>query len=158
VAEPTPPSVPSQEGRVVSVQRFVPAAPQAIFDLLADPRQHPLIDGSGSVKAAAVSAPERLSLGATFSMSMKIGAPYKITNEVVEFEEGRQIGWRHVGGHIWRYVLEPTEGGTVVTEQFDWSTAKAPWMLRLMRATGRNERSMEATLDRMVSHFSTPTP
>ena len=40
-------------------------------------------------------------------MKMKIGAPYKILNEVVEFEEGRRIAWRHFAGHIWRYILEP---------------------------------------------------
>lgn len=140
--------------RVVTVERFVPADAAAIFELLADPRQHVTIDGSGSVRAASVDAPERLFLGAKFGMSMKMGAPYRITNEVVEFEEGRRIAWRHMGGHIWRYLLEPVEGGTLVTEQFDWGPSKAPWLLRLMRAVGRNERNMQATLDRMVEHFS----
>ena len=32
--------------------------------------------------------------------------------EVVEFEEDRRIAWRHYGHHIWRYTLEPTDGGT----------------------------------------------
>ena len=35
--------------RIVAVERFIPAAPQAIFDVLADPSRHPEIDGSGSV-------------------------------------------------------------------------------------------------------------
>ncbi len=139
---------------VISVSRVVPASAEQIFDLLADPRQHSLIDGSGSVKSAADSAPARLSLGAKFGMSMKIGAPYKVTNEVVEFDEPRQIAWRHYGGHIWRYILEPVDGGTEVTEQFDMRTSRAPWVLRLMRAAKRNERSMVATLERLDAHFA----
>lgn len=138
---------------VISVQRVVPAPPEAIFDLLADPRRHREIDGSGSVRDAATDAPERLFLGARFGMSMRIGAPYRITNEVVEFDEGRRIAWRHFGGHIWRYVLEPADGGTLVTEQFDGGASKAPWMLRLMRATRRNEQSMHATLERLAERF-----
>jgi hypothetical protein len=145
---------PQSNDRIVSVERFVPADADAIFELLADPRQHATIDGSGTVKSAAIDAPERLFLGAKFGMSMKMGAPYRITNEVVEFEEGRRIGWRHMGGHIWRYLLEPVEGGTKVTEQFDWGPSKAPWLLKLMRVVGKNERSMQATLDRLVEHFS----
>jgi uncharacterized protein YndB with AHSA1/START domain len=80
----------------VARTRFVPAPAQEIFDLLADPRQHALIDGSGTVQSA-VSGPERLSQGATFGMSMKMGVPYRIKNTVEEFEEGRRIAWRHAG-------------------------------------------------------------
>ncbi|MGA0879231.1 MAG: SRPBCC family protein [Ilumatobacteraceae bacterium] len=140
--------------KVISVTTFVPAAPQAIFDLLADPRQHSLIDGSGSVKAARVDAPERLSLGAKFGMDMKIGLKYRITNEVVEFDEPRQIGWRHLGGHIWRYIIEPAEGGSNVTEQFDWTHNKSPLMLKVMNAQAKNKKSIEATLQRLAAHFA----
>jgi hypothetical protein len=92
-----------------------------VFAILADPRQHARIDGSGSVKEM-LRGPERLTKGATFGMDMKLfGLPYKIRNTVVEFEEGRRIAWRHFGGHRWRYVLEPTAGGTKVTESFDYS-------------------------------------
>ncbi len=144
----------SNDNKVVRVSRVIPAEPQAIFDLLADPRRHADIDGSGSVKAARVNAPERLTLGSRFGMDMRIGLPYRITNEVVEFDEGRQIGWRHFGGHVWRYRLEPTDGGTLVTEEFDWSTNKAPLMLKAMKAQERNRVAMEATLKRLEQLFS----
>ena len=139
--------------KVVSRSIVVPAGAQEIFDLLADPRRHSEIDGSGSVKDAQVSAPARLSLGATFGMDMRIGVPYKITNTVVEFEEGRRIAWRHFGGHIWRYVLEPADGGTKVTEEFDWATNRAPIMLRVMRAQSRNAVSIERTLQNLKARF-----
>lgn len=140
--------------KIVSRTRFVPASPQQVFDLLADPRQHHLIDGSGSVKGARIDAPARLSKGARFSMNMRIALPYRITNEVVEFEEPRRIGWRHFGGHIWRYIIEDADGGCNVTEQFDWEHNKSPLMLKLMNAQVRNAQSIEATLDRLAAHFA----
>jgi hypothetical protein len=146
----------SAEGseKVVSRTRFVPATAQQVFDLLADPRQHHLIDGSGSVKGARINAPARLSKGAKFAMDMRIALPYRITNEVVEFDEPHRIGWRHFGGHIWRYIIEEAPGGCNVTEQFDWEHNKSPLMLKLMNAQARNAQSIEATLTRLADHFS----
>ena len=88
--------------KIVSVTVTVNATPQQIFDLLADPSKHGEIDGSGSIQNAQSSAPERLALGAKFGMDMKIGVSYKITNEVVEFDEPHRIAWRHFGGHVWQ--------------------------------------------------------
>ena len=144
----------SDPKKIVSVNKVVAATPQQIFDLLADPKRHADIDGSGSVKAAQSDAPTRLSLGSKFGMDMKIGAPYKITNEVVEFDEGKRIAWRHFGGHVWRYILEPTDGGTLVTEQFDYNGSKSQLMLRAINAPGRNTKSMIATLDRLAKLFA----
>lgn len=144
----------SNPAKIVSHSIVVPAPAQDIFNLLADPRRHSEIDGSGSVKAAQLDAPERLSLGAQFGMNMRLGMPYKITNTVVEFEEGRLIGWRHLGGHIWRYTLEPVEGGTKVTEQFDWNTNRSPLFLKLMGAVKKNSVSIQKTLDNLVKRFS----
>lgn len=145
---------PSDPAKIVSHSIVVPAPAQDIFNLLADPRRHSEIDGSGSVKAAKINAPERLSLGAKFGMDMRIGLPYKITNEVVEFDEGKQIGWRHFGGHVWRYILEPVEGGTKVTEQFDWNTNKSHLFLKIMNAVENNSKSIQKTLDNLVKRFS----
>ena len=125
-----------------------------IFDLLADPRRHNEIDGSGTVQSAQMNAPERLSLDATFGMQMKMGLPYKITNTVVEFEENKTIAWRHVGGHIWRYILEPVDGGTKVTEQFDWNKSKAPLVLKLRKSPQDNAKSIEKTLENLVKRFA----
>jgi hypothetical protein len=144
----------SDPAKVISRSTIVPAPAQAIFDLLADPRRHSEIDGSGSVKGAEGDAPQRLALDAKFGMKMRIGLPYKMENTVVEFEEGRLIGWRHLGGHIWRYILEPVDGGTKVTEQFDWNTNRAPLMLKVMRAETNNAKSIERTLQNLVRVFS----
>jgi len=140
--------------KIVSVERFIPAAPGLIFEILADPRQHSKIDGSGSVKAAKVSAPSRLSKGSKFTMDMKIVIPYKMTNTVVEFEENRRIAWQHFGGHIWRYILEPVDGGTKVTEQFDYNGSKSALMLKLRGSMSTNEKFMIKTLENIEKHFT----
>jgi uncharacterized protein YndB with AHSA1/START domain len=139
------------KSRIVSRTVVIKASPQKIFDLLADPAKHAEFDGSGTVVGSKDSSPMRLSMGATFGMNMKVGAPYKITNTIVDFEEGRRIGWRHFGGHQWRYELEPTNNGeaTNVTESFDWSAAKSPRFIELMRYPARNLKSIEKTLERL---------
>ncbi len=137
----------------VSASRVVPAAPEEVFDLLADPRRHPLIDGSGMLQQV-TSGPERLQLGARFGMAMRLGMPYRITNRVTEFEEGRRIAWCHLGRHRWRYELEPVEGGTRVTETFDVSTVPAPLRPLIRFAGRRNRAAIDATLDRLVAHFT----
>lgn len=142
--------------RSVFRTRLVNAPASAIFDLLADPSRHPEIDGSGSVIKANDSAPKRLSKGAHFGMSMKMGVPYKIENTVVEFEENSVIAWRHFGGHVWRYDLKPgtAEGTTDVTETFDWSKSKSPLALELARFPKKNTKSIEKTLDRLAQRFA----
>ena len=92
---------------LVSRSRFIAAAPEAIFEVLATPALHSVIDGSDTVKGAQPRGPERLALGAKFGMEMNMKMDYKILNTVCEFEEGRRIAWRHFGGHVWRYLLEP---------------------------------------------------
>ncbi|MGK3203850.1 SRPBCC family protein [Amycolatopsis sp. MEPSY49] len=140
--------------RQVSRTAIVAAPPEKIFGLLADPAQHPLIDGSGTVRAAQSGGPDRLTLGAKFGMDMKIGASYKILNTVVEFEEGRLIAWRHFNGHRWRWRLEPLDDGrTQVTETFDWSTAKFPLAISLSPFPRKNAEGIEKTLARLGELF-----
>lgn len=142
--------------RAVSASTVVGAAPQAVFDLLADPRRHSEFDGSGTVRDA-VTGPDRLTPGARFAMKMRVGLPYQVSNTVVEFDEGRRISWRHFGRHVWRYDLEPAPGGTKITETFDYGPALAPRVLELVRAPQRNLVSIRATLERLGGIFGPPS-
>lgn len=140
--------------RSVSRSVTVSASPAEVFELLADPRRHPEIDGSGTVKGR-VRGPARLSHGARFGMRMHYLVPYVITNQVVEFDEGRLIAWRHLGHHVWRYELEPAPGGgTVVTETFDWAPARSPRALELAGIPARNATSIERTLAGLQERFA----
>ena len=143
-----------RKNQIVSVDRVIPATPEQIFELLADPRNHSAFDGSGTVKAANISAPTRLSLGSKFGMNMKMGPSYKIENEVVEFVEARQIAWRHQGHHVWRYILEPVAGGTKVTEQFDYSKMRAKIVLYVLQSIPKNEKSIIKTLENLEKYFA----
>ena len=146
------------EGNVVSVERCIPAGPAAIFALVADAARHPEIDGSGSVRQVKAGAPEKLSLGATFGMSMKVGIGYSMVSTVIEYEEDRRIAWqsrppgfvgKFSGGRIWRYELEPVEGGTLVRESWDISQDHQRAMLRLGPVGTHTAQSMTATLEKI---------
>ncbi len=149
----------------VSVERVVAAPPEEVFALLADPRRHREIDGSGTLRGA-LDGPPRLHRGARFGMRMQIGAPYEMTNTVVEFEEGRRIAWQPrpsnpvaalvVGGRIWRYELEPVEGGTRVRETWDIRRERFPLPLLVGRAATR--RAMTRTLERLADRLTGGQP
>ena len=143
---------------VETVERVIPAPAERIFALVADPRRHKDIDGSGTVRDAH-DLPARLSLGATFGMHMDYGGPYSMTSTIIEFEEGKRIAWqsrppkdgarwRHLfGGRIWRYELEPVEGGTRVKESWDLSQERLKQLVIGYRKKTR--ANMLATLARI---------
>lgn len=133
-------------------ERFIAAAPHEVFELLANPAMHPVIDGSGTVRAPSGQA-QRLALGSEFGMQMRLGVPYRISNTVVEFEQDRLIAWRHFSGHRWRYELEPDGSGTTVRETWDASRLRHKWMLRLLGFTRTTGPNMERTLERLAAQF-----
>lgn len=137
----------------ISESITVHAPPAVVFAILADPRQHNRIDGSGSV-GAVLSGPERITAkGQTFVVRMKLfGVPYVIRNRVVEFEADRRIAWRHFTANRWRYELEPTaDGGTTVTETFDTSRANdiTDAVVRWAKFYERNREGIRGTLQRL---------
>jgi uncharacterized protein YndB with AHSA1/START domain len=138
-----------------SVERVIPAPPEAIFALLADPRRHKDFDGSGTVRNAK-NLPDSLELGATFGMSMRVGIPYSMVSTVIEYEPNRVIAWqtyppghahRLAGGRIWRYELEPVEGGTLVRETWDISQERLKTVVQPARA--KTIVGMTKTLERI---------
>lgn len=143
---------------VETVERFIPAPPAAIFALLADASRHHEFDGSGTVRAA-TGAPEPLTLGSRFGMAMRAGLPYRMVNTVVEYEPDRRIAWqprpdyplvdRLIGGRIWRYELEPADGGTLVRESWDISQEVFSALVRPLRAATRT--AMTRTLERLAA-------
>jgi hypothetical protein len=141
---------------LVSISKVIPADRQSLFDIVADPAKHPLIDGSGTVRAARSGGPDRLSLGAKFAMDMHLGTNYKILNTVVEFDEPNVIAWRHFNGHIWRYRFTEVVGGTEVTEQWDAREVRTKFTLLLMGFPRRNRAGIEATLDRLAALVTAP--
>ena len=149
----------------VSVERVVRASPQEVFALLADPRRHREIDGSGTLRDT-LDGPARLYRGARFGMRMQLGGPYAMTNTVVEFEEGRRIAWQPrptnavaalvIGGRVWRYELQPVDGGTLVQETWDIRRERFP--LPLLAARSVTRRAMTRTLERLEQRLTGGEP
>lgn len=145
--------------QIVSVERFVAAPPEAIFELLVDPDRHHDIDGSGTVVGAKQGS-QRLRLGSRFGMSMRVKMSYSMVSTVIEFDEPRVIAWQTRGpgnlggGRVWRYELQPVEGGTLVRESWDISreSVLSKWMVRGLGEKTRE--NMAATLDRIAAHFA----
>ena len=92
-------------------------------------------------------------------MDMHLGVAYSTRNTVIELEENRRIAWQTsasgplgtvLGGRVWRYELEPVEGGTLVTETWDLSTEK--WTSRpvvKLTMASSTRQNMERTLERI---------
>jgi uncharacterized protein YndB with AHSA1/START domain len=142
--------------RAVSRAAGVAAPAPELFEIVADPRRHGELDGSGTVLDT-VSGPQRLALGARFSVKMKQhGGPYRITSRVTDFAEGRVVEWRHPLGHRWRWEFTPLPDGTTrVTETFDYSqvgTVKARG-LELFRMPKQNAAGIEATLSQLQARY-----
>lgn len=145
-------------GDVITVERTIPAPPEAIFNLLSDAARHPEIDGSGTVKRARTAAATRLQMGSNFGMAMQMGFKYSMANRVIEYQENRRIAWQTrapglagllVGGRIWRYELEPVPGGTRVRESWDVSRDHQRLFLKLGGMPARTEGNMTRTLERI---------
>jgi uncharacterized protein YndB with AHSA1/START domain len=142
---------------IETVERMIPSPPEPIFDLIADPARHPEIDGSGSVMGVKTGS-ERLQLGSKFGMSMRVGVPYSMVSTVIEFEENRRLAWqtrgptaigKYFGGRIWRYELEPVEGGTLVRESWDISHESAATKPFARTAAASTRKAMATTLERI---------
>lgn len=158
-------SVNPVEGNTVSVERVINAPASDIFALVADAGKHPSFDGSGTVKHTTQESMP-LSKGSKFGMSMRMGLPYKTTNTVIEYEPDRRIAWQTtmlgglVGGRIWRYELEPADGGaagpatssarTLVRETWDISRDKQAVILKNTGMPKQAEQGMRATLERIA--------
>jgi hypothetical protein len=127
----------------VRVSRRITAPAAVIFQVLADPRRHTELDGSGMLRGS-VTAAKISAVGDVFIMKMYFSAlgDYEMNNHVVEYELDRRIGWEpeagrgHPGaaagqdgsrwGQRWSYVLVPDgAGATIVTEIYDCSGVPA---------------------------------
>jgi uncharacterized protein YndB with AHSA1/START domain len=142
---------------VETVERVIGAPPEVIFAFLADPRKHREIDGSGTVRDAKGETQE-LELGSRFGMSMKMGLPYSMVSTVIEYEKDRRIAWqtngptwfgKYVGGRIWRYELEPVDGGTRVRESWDIRHESAATRPIVRKGAAKVRKDMAATLERI---------
>lgn len=138
----------------VSASAVVDAPAEEVFDFLRRPANHRAISGDGSVSRPA-GGDEVLGPGSTFGMNMRVGVPYRMYSQVVEFEADRLLAWAHLGGHRWRWVIEPIDDETCrVTETFDLSTSRFPPGLRALGFPKRHLTNVERSVANVVEHFA----
>ena len=137
-----------------SASGIVDASPAEVFDFIRRPANHAAISGDHSVRGT-LAGPEELGPESRFGMKMKGGLPYRIKSKVVEFDENRVIAWCHLGGHRWRWELEPTADGTTkVTETFDMSTSRFPPALRMMGYPKGHVPNVAKSVANVQKHFA----
>jgi hypothetical protein len=112
----------------------ISAPADAIFAIVADPRRHVDIDGSGMLVSTAAEGPFT-AVGDSFVVNMdreSLGdiplGKYTVRNTVTRLEPGRLVEWNVGGvdqppyGHVYGYLLMPIDAHTtLVTLYCDWS-------------------------------------
>ena len=122
----------------IEVQRTIDAEPSAIFRVLCDPQGHVAIDSSGMLMDA--EGEPVTATGDNFVVHMDREAlndyplgHYDVTVTINRFVPDREIAWTILGqirpqiGHVYGYVLEPADSGTLVTSYYDWSSIEPSW-------------------------------
>ncbi|CAG7618143.1 SRPBCC family protein [Leucobacter soli] len=142
----------TDETRFVSAERIIAAPATEIFELIADPAQQPRWDGNDNLAEAAPGQRVRHP-GDVFTMRLTTGGERE--NRVVEFEEGRRIAWlptppgEDPPGHLWRWELEPLDGGgTRVRHSYDWTALHDP--KREARARSTTAENLRSSIDRLA--------
>jgi uncharacterized protein YndB with AHSA1/START domain len=148
----------------VSASREIAAAPEVIFELIADPAQQPRWDGNDNLTEAA--AGQRVyAVGDVFRTLVNSGTVRE--NHIVEFEEGRRIAWlpseegKQPPGHLWRWEIKPVGDGpgesaatgesvrSRVTHTYDWTNLTEE--KRLKRAAATTTDNLAASIERLAT-------
>jgi uncharacterized protein YndB with AHSA1/START domain len=146
-------SMEAEGSRVVVASREVSAAPELIFEEIADPARQPAWDGNDNLARAAPGQRVR-SVGDVFCMTTTKGSVRE--NHVVEFDEGRLIAWKPAEpgmpplGHLWRWEVEPIDHErSLVTHTYDWTHLHDE--TRLARARSTTTDRLAASIDRLAA-------
>lgn len=120
----------------IEVTRNIGAEPEAIFTILCSPEGHVQIDASGMLMWA--EGEPATAVGDRFHVHMDRDAlrdfdigEYELDVVFTRFEQDRAIEWAIESefidppiGHVYGYELEPIDGGTRVTQYYDWSNIR----------------------------------
>jgi hypothetical protein len=151
----------------IQVSKVIDAPAETIYDLLADPTKHTEIDGAGMLRGVEGDSQKLLAIGQTFTMNMhqeSLG-DYRMVNSVTALVPGARIGWSptmdptcdlasklgdmKVGGHTFTYDLREVDGGTEVTETYDWMSVHDPEFEKMLPVV--TEQDLQTSLDNLAS-------
>ena len=158
-----------EEFEPVTVSRRIGAPAGEIFQVLADPRRHLGLDGSGMLRGA-VTDGIVTGVGDVFVMKMYYSeqGDYEMDDHVVDYELNRRIGWEPVAGrghpdefsgearwgHRWSFDLDRGHGGdpgasrrAVHRPEARPRRLRRPRVARLMPGDGRHLMCRRAATD-----------
>jgi hypothetical protein len=121
----------------IEVARQINASPEKIFALLCSPAGHVAIDSSGMLQS--FTGDPVKAVGDSFVIHMdreslndfpELGK-YDVTVLITAYDQDREIAWTPTGrlnlDHVYGYRLKPNDGGTLVTQYYDWSKIEQNW-------------------------------
>jgi len=151
------PVIRQSETQIV-VEQTVDAGAPELFAVLADPRRHIEIDGSGTLRPTSGTS-VITGVGQVFTMAMTYPSlgEYRTDNLVVEFERDRRLTWATSrtglppAGVWWTWVLTPgPDGRTTVTHIYDWSRVVDPAVLARVSFPRVSADQLEATVEALA--------
>ena len=148
---------------VETVERVIPAPPEAIFALIADPRRHREIDGSGFVVSD--DRTDRITgVGQVFRMNMTgdhMGGDYQTENHVTGYDKNSLLAWRTAPagteppGWEWMWELKADGSDTTdVTLTYDWDKVSDKAILEKVPFPLVTQDQLEDSLANLASAVS----
>lgn len=145
---------------MITASRTLDASTDSIFEVLSNPENHALIDGSGMVQSD--DKTDRITgVGQVFSMNMnwdKLGGDYKTDNHVIGFEQNKLLAWKTAPSGEqppgWEWVWELTPQGPDATEvkvTYDWSAVTDKETLKKVSLPVIGQEALESSLGNLAS-------
>jgi uncharacterized protein YndB with AHSA1/START domain len=150
--------------RAGAVRARIAAPAEELWAIVANPRHHPELAGSGEPQETWLVGEGPLGVGSRFESRQKaMGFRYTSHSTVTACEPPRLLRWSTDGPVEWEFRFDPSDGTTLVTHTFRWNRSPNP-ALRLalgplMRWRGRQMiRGMAKTLANLARMAGAPAP
>ena len=135
----------------------VTSSPAEVWDVLCDHARWP--EWMGSLKRVTPMSEPASGVGSTREVVLSGGLAFQ--EEFIAWDEPER--WAFTGvegppvavGLVERVTLEPVDGGTRVTETFDWSTSRFPKGIEWAGYPSKHPAAMERTLARLDTYVTT---
>jgi hypothetical protein len=147
-----------------SVRAAILASPEQLWAWIADPTRHPQLAGSGEPQSISIVGGQMRGVGTRFDAQQRMMGvmPYVSHSEVIRCEVNRRFRFRVGAITDWEFLLEPADGGTLVTHHHRVEPPAGPllWLARpfLRLRTRQNAASMARTLENLARLVGAPHP
>ena len=147
-----------------SVRAVIAASPEQLWPWISDPTRHPQLAGSGEPQSISVIGGQMQGVGTLFEARQKVMGlvRYVSHSEVVGYEPNRRFHFLVEDRADWDFLLEPTNGGTLVTHRhrFEPPTQGLMGLIKPIqrRRARQNAAGMVRTLRNLAQLVGAPPP